>query len=104
MPDIQLNDDGHLVDYSGWNKLVGEELAKSEGITLTASHWEIIYLIQDFYKETDTVPESRPLSNLISTKLDKEKSGSIYLMELFGGTPAKVIAKIAGLPKPTNCI
>ena len=47
MPDIQLNNDGHLVDYSVWNKLVGEELAKSEGITLTASHWEIIYLIQD---------------------------------------------------------
>lgn len=104
MPDIQLNNDGHLVDYSGWNKLVGEELAKTEGITLTASHWEIIYLIQDFYKETDTVPESRPLSNLISTKLDKEKSRSVYLMELFGGNPAKVIAKIAGLPKPTNCI
>ena len=104
MPDIQLNNDGHLVDYSSWNTLVGEELAKTEGITLTASHWEIIYLIQDFYKETDTVPESRPLSNLISTKLDKEKSRSIYLMKLFGGTPAKVIAKIAGLPKPTNCI
>ena len=104
MPNIQLNNDGHLIDHSVWNKLVGEELAKSEGITLTASHWEIIYLIQDFYKETDTVPESRPLSNLISTKLDKEKSRSIYLMKLFGGTPAKVIAKIAGLPKPTNCI
>ena len=104
MPNIQLNNDGHLIDHSVWNKLVGEELAKSEGITLTASHWEIIYLVQDFYKETDTVPESRPLSNLISTKLDKEKSRSIYLMKLFGGTPAKVIAKIAGLPKPTNCI
>ena len=104
MPYISLNKDGHLIDYSVWNKLVGEELAKSEGITLTASHWEIIYLIQDFYKETETVPESRPLSNLISKKLDKEKSSSIYLMELFGGTPAKVIAKIAGLPKPTNCI
>ena len=104
MPNIQLNNDGHLIDYSVWNKLVGEKLAKSEGITLSASHWEIIYLIQDFYKETDTVPESRPLSNLISTKLDEEKSKSIYLMKLFGGTPAKVIAKIAGLPKPTNCI
>ena len=104
MPDISLNKDGLLIDYSVWIKLVVEELAKSEGITLTASHWEIIYLIRDFYKKTDIVPESRPLSNLISIKLDKEKSGSIYLMELFGGTPAKVIAKIAGLPKPTNCI
>ena len=104
MPDIQINSDGHLIDYSVWNTLVAEKQTKSEGITLTASHWEIIYLIQDFYKETETVPESRPLSNLISKTLDKEKSRSIYLMELFGGTPAKVIAKIAGLPKPTNCI
>ena len=104
MPDISLNKDGHLIDYSVWNKLVGEELAKSEGITLTASHWEIIYLIKEFYKETETVPERRPLLNLISTRLDKGKSRSIYLMGLFGGTPAKVIAKIAGLPKPTNCI
>ena len=104
MIDIELNNEGHLVKYSTWNKSVAEKLANSEGITLTANHWEIIYLIQEFYKETETVPESRPLSNLISTKLDKEKSRSIYLMRLFGGTPAKVIAKIAGLPKPTNCI
>ena len=104
MLNIELNNEGHLVKYSAWNKSVAQELANSEGITLTANHWEIIYLIQEFYKETETVPESRPLSNLISTKLDKEKSRSIYLMRLFGGTPAKVIAKIAGLPKPTNCI
>ena len=104
MLNIELNNEGHLVKYSAWNKSVAEKLANSEGITLTANHWEIIYLIQEFYKETETVPESRPLSNLISTKLDKEKSRSIYLMRLFGGTPAKVIAKIAGLPKPTNCI
>ena len=104
MPNIQLNSDGHLIDYSSWNELVAEELAKSEGMALTANHWEIIYLIQDFYAETDTVPESRPLSNLISKKLDQKKSKSIYLMELFGGSPARAIAKIAGLPKPTNCI
>ena len=35
---------------------------------------------------------------------DAEKGQSRYLMGLFGGSPAKLSAKIAGLPKPENCL
>jgi sulfur relay (sulfurtransferase) DsrC/TusE family protein len=28
----------------------------------------------------------------------------MHLNRLFKGTPAKLAAKLAGLPKPTNCI
>jgi tRNA 2-thiouridine synthesizing protein E len=40
----------------------------------------------------------------IGEQLGKEKGSSIYLMRLFPGSPAKIAGKIAGLPKPTNCI
>ncbi|HEY6610019.1 MAG TPA: TusE/DsrC/DsvC family sulfur relay protein, partial [Pseudomonas sp.] len=33
-----------------------------------------------------------------------EKGNSLHLNKLFHGTPAKLAAKLAGLPKPTNCI
>ena len=33
-----------------------------------------------------------------------DKGNSIYLHKLFPGNPAKLAAKIAGLPRPTNCI
>jgi tRNA 2-thiouridine synthesizing protein E len=33
-----------------------------------------------------------------------EKGRSIYLLRLFPGSPAKLVAKYAGLPKPKNCI
>ena len=36
--------------------------------------------------------------------LGKEKSRSIYLMQLFPPSPARVASKIAGLPRPENCL
>jgi len=104
MNNVELNNEGFLVKSHQWDRTLASDLANREGIQLTDKHWEIIDLLQEFYKETDTVPEMRPLANLISNKLGKEKSKSIYLMKLFGGSPAKNAAKISGLPKPTNCI
>ncbi|MFP6792945.1 MAG: TusE/DsrC/DsvC family sulfur relay protein [Pseudomonadales bacterium] len=32
-----------------------------------------------------------------------DKGTSLHVMSLFTGKPTRVIAKIAGLPKPPNC-
>ena len=104
MLNIELDNEGFLVSSNQWDPSVANDLASLEGIKLNDEHWEIIDLLQEFYEKTDTVPEMRPLANLISKKLGKEKSKSIHLMLLFGGSPAKTAAKISGLPKPSNCI
>jgi tRNA 2-thiouridine synthesizing protein E len=36
--------------------------------------------------------------------LGSEKGRSIYLLQLFPTSPAKYSCKIAGLPKPANCL
>jgi tRNA 2-thiouridine synthesizing protein E len=46
----------------------------------------------------------RPLSKYIKQELGADKAGSIYLLTLFPGSPAKLAAKIAGLPRPENCL
>jgi len=46
----------------------------------------------------------RPLVKLVKEKLGEDCGSSVYLMGLFGGSPAKTAAKIAGLPRPTNCL
>tara|TARA_B110000971_G_C19808998_1_gene407912 strand:- start:140 stop:283 length:144 start_codon:yes stop_codon:yes gene_type:complete len=46
----------------------------------------------------------RPLIKTIAAALDISKARSIYLMQLFPPNPAKIAAKIAGLPKPKNCL
>ena len=46
----------------------------------------------------------RPLVKATAMQLGKDKGNSIHIMRLFPGSPAKLLAKVAGLPKPDNCL
>ncbi|WP_191600764.1 TusE/DsrC/DsvC family sulfur relay protein [Marinomonas algicola] len=104
MKNINLDKEGYLLDLSAWSTDVAEEIAQKEGIKLTDSHWEIIFLLRDFYEEYELSPAMRPLVKAVAKKLGADKGKSLYLMKLFPGSPPKLAAKIAGLPKPANCI
>jgi tRNA 2-thiouridine synthesizing protein E len=101
---LELDKDGYLLDLTDWSEATAEALEQREGITLSAEHWEILHLIRSFYDEFQLSPANRPLIKFASLKLGPEKGNSLYLNRLFNGTPAKLSAKLAGLPKPTNCL
>jgi tRNA 2-thiouridine synthesizing protein E len=96
--------EGYLRKPEKWTEALAIIIATGDGITLTPKHWEILYAIRRFYTQYELSPATRPLLKYLARELGQEKSGSIYVMQLFPGTPAKTIAKIAGLPKPANCI
>jgi len=96
--------EGFLTDLSSWNTEVASQIASQEAIELLDAHWEIIQLTRAFYQKYDLSPSMRVLIKHIANTLGKDKGRSIYLLKLFPGSPAKLICKIAGLPKPTNCI
>ncbi|WP_428033823.1 TusE/DsrC/DsvC family sulfur relay protein [Amphritea sp.] len=101
---IPVDNEGYLRDLHDWNEAVAEQLAQREGIELNAAHWEILEVLRQFYQTYEMSPAMRPLIKAISAKLGPDKGKSIYLMSLFPGSPAKLASKIAGLPKPTNCL
>ena len=101
---LKLDKDGFLKNLVDWSPHVAEILAKNEGIQLNSQHWEIIYIAQEFYQNFDHGPAMRPLVKLVGNKLGADKGRSIYLLKLFPGSPAKLASKIAGLPKPPNCL
>ncbi len=101
---IELDKEGFLKDLNQWTPEVAEQLAKNEGICLTSEHWDILNLLQQFYREFELSPAMRPLVKYVGQQLGSEKGKSIYLLSLFPGSPAKFAAKIAGLPKPDNCL
>ena len=68
------------------------------------AHWQVIKMLRDFYERTETSPAMRPLVKLAREQLGENCGSSAYLMGLFGGSPAKTASKIAGLPRPTNCL
>lgn len=101
---IEFDEEGYLRNLNDWSETAAVEIAASEGISLSEAHWEIISIIREFYQNYELSPAMRPLVKAVSLKLGKDKGKSIYLMKLFPGSPAKVVAKIAGLPKPDNCL
>lgn len=96
--------EGFLLDLDSWSEEMAYTIATKEGITLTSAHLEIIHTLRDFYHQHEVAPANRPFVKLVKNTFGQEKGNSIYLMTLFPESPAKIAAKIAGLPKPANCL
>lgn len=101
---IATDKEGYLADLEQWSTDVAILLAQQDGIELGAAHWEIIHLLRQFYVTYQLSPAMRPLVKYIQQHLGADKGKSLYLLQLFPGSPAKLAAKIAGLPRPTNCM
>ncbi len=100
----ELDAEGFLRNMGDWSPTVAAQLAATERITMTDQHMEVIQLLRAFYLEYQVSPAMRILVKQVGLKLGQEKGSSLYLLTLFPGSPAKLAAKIAGLPKPTNCL
>ncbi len=101
---IDIDPDGYLKHLSDWSPVIAEKLAEQEGIILEDEHWRVITALQTFYRTFEVSPAMRPLVKYIGLELGKDKGNSIYLMTLFPPSPARVASKIAGLPRPDNCL
>ena len=104
LDEVKFDKEGYLENLDHWSEAVAAELAAAEHINLTPSHWEIITLLRKFYRRYQMSPATRALISYIKKELGADKGRSVYVMKLFGGSAAKTAAKIAGLPKPDNCI
>ncbi|MCE0732079.1 TusE/DsrC/DsvC family sulfur relay protein [Halomonas sp. G15] len=102
--DIPLDPEGFLVNMGDWSPEVAERLAEEEGIVLSKEHWEVLRVLREFYARFEQAPAMRPLVKAVGQALGPDKGRSMHLMKLFPGSPAKVGARLAGLPKPTNCL
>ncbi len=101
---IDTNEEGFLLDHNSWSENIARELATRENIALQEAHFEILYLLRQYYTQFDSSPAMRALVKYVQINLGKDKGNSLYLLSLFPGSPAKIASKLAGLPKPDNCL
>ena len=95
---IEVDEDGFLVDPNLWNETIVEVFAKLESVEqLTEKHWKVINYLRDYYQKFGIAPMIRKLCKDTGFTLKE-----IY--ELFPTGPAKGACKLAGLPKPTGCV
>lgn len=95
---VDVDGEGFLTDPSQWNETIAAAIAIENGVPeLTDRHWQVVRFMRERYLETGSAPSIRALG--------KESGVSVKeLYALFPKGPAKLAAKIGGIPKPTGCI
>ncbi len=95
---IDVDAEGFLTDPTQWNDEIAEAIARDAGIAeLTPRHWQVVRFMRERYLTTGTAPTIRALGKESGVPVKE-------LYELFPKGPAKLAAKIGGIPKPKGCI
>ncbi len=95
---VEVDAEGFLQQPEQWNEQMAEEIARENGIDhLTDRHWQVVNFMRKTYLETGSAPSIRTLGKVSGVSIKE-------LYELFPKGPAKLAAKIGGIPKPRGCI
>jgi TusE/DsrC/DsvC family sulfur relay protein len=95
---VDVDAEGFLTNPEQWNAQIGGEIAAQAGIgELTERHWQVVNFMRERYLETGSAPSIRTLGKASGVPVKE-------LYELFPKGPAKLAAKIGGIPKPRGCI
>ena len=95
---VEVDAEGFMTKPEQWNDAIAEGIARENGIPeLTPRHWLVVRFMRERYLATGTAPSIRALGKESGVPVKE-------LYELFPKGPAKLAAKIGGIPKPKGCI
>ena len=97
LEDLQTDAEGYLANRDDWSEGLANELAAQLSIQLSDEHWKVLNTARAIEAESGSSPGLRKISKRSETPIK-----TIYT--LFPDGPAKLIAKIAGIPKPKSCL
>ncbi len=93
---IEVTEEGYLVNASDWTLDVAKDIAKEAGLDLTDKHIEVLNYIRDKYEKGEALTiRALGKSGIVTIK---------ELYQLFPGGPLKLSSKLAGIPKPASCV
>jgi dissimilatory sulfite reductase related protein len=97
-PLVDVDAEGFLTNPEQWNEQIAQAIAADNGVAeLTDRHWLVVRFMRDRYLQTGNAPSIRALGKESGVPVKE-------LYELFPKGPAKLAAKIGGIPKPKGCI
>ena len=95
---VEVDAEGFLQKPEQWTEAMAGEIARGAGIEpLTDRHWQVVRYMRETYLSTGSAPTIRTLGKASGVPIKE-------LYQLFPKGPAKLAAKIAGIPKPRGCI
>lgn len=101
---LALDQDGHLLDHTQWNELIAQQLANSLDVQLTAWHFDVLYGVRQFYQQFGYAPATRPLIKFLIKHVDSHIDNAVLQQQFNTGLVTRHLCRIAGIPKPANCL
>lgn len=90
--------EGFLRDPHAWTEELAHEVARTHGIAeLTPRHWVVLHFMRERWLATGTSPSVHAIGKSSGVSIKE-------LYQLFPKGPAKLAARIAGVPKPHGCV
>ena len=94
---VDVDDEGYLLDFDDWDEKVACALADREGILdqcpLTRERMEILNFLRDYYKKFNAFPIVQNVCKNVHQPMECEYEQFLDPIQAW---------KIAGLPKPTT--
>ena len=95
---VEMDAEGFMQKPEQWNEDLGLEIARQHGLPdLTDRHWLVIHFMRNAYLSKGAAPSIRTLGKDSGVAVKE-------LYQLFPKGPAKLAARIGGIPKPKGCI
>lgn len=101
---VELDQDGHLIDYTLWSEDIAQQLAESLTLQLTDWHIQILLAVRQFYQQFGHSPTTRALIKYLIKTVDPEISNALLQEKFNTGLVARHLSRLAGIPKPANCL
>ena len=101
---LQLDQDGHLVDSQLWTPELAQVLAQSLELELSEWHFSILFALREFYQTYGYAPTTRPLIKYLNKTVNSEISNQLLMERFKTGLVARHLTRLSGLPKPPNCL
>jgi tRNA 2-thiouridine synthesizing protein E len=95
---VDVDTEGFLTDPAQWSEELAAQIDAENGIPeLTDRHWLVVRFMRERYLASGNAPSIRALGKESGVPVKE-------LYQLFPKGPAKLAAKIGGIPKPKGCI
>ena len=102
--EIELDDEGYLLNTNDWSPEVAELLAREMDIELTDERLEIVHFVREQFEERECIPEMRTLLKTLRERHGKETATLKYVYNLFPYGYGQQACKIAGMRKPLKLL
>lgn len=97
---LQIDNEGYLVNPDNWDKAVAEQLATGEQVALENEHWQVIDFMRRYYEDHQVAADARFVIKFMAEELGMGRQARNHLFKLFPYGYVQQACKIAGMKRP----